>query len=100
MNYSSYHVERNAENKLYIQSATLIQKIRTDVSETDRLRIHFVITSRIMKEQATSDNNPPTLGIIAIDRSIVDHEVLLLSLSAMIIPSYLLGANAKAVSGS
>ena len=57
MNYSSYHVERNAENKLYIQSATLIQKIRTDVSETDRLRIHFVITSRMMKEQASNDND-------------------------------------------
>ena len=99
MNYSSYHVERNAENRLYIQSATLIQNIRTDVSETDRLRIHFVITSRMMKEHASRDNDPPTLGIIAIDRSRVDHEVLPLSSlsTAMIIPSH---TNAKAVSCS
>ena len=52
-----------------IKSATLMQKTRTEVSGTDLLCFHFLMTSLMMNTQAMIDSVPPILGMIARETS-------------------------------
>lgn len=61
------HVDMNAEKNEYSQSDTLMQNIKTELSETDFLRCHLMITSLMMNVQAINDSAPPNLGMIAMD---------------------------------
>jgi hypothetical protein len=46
-----------------------MQKTRTEVSGTDLLCFHFLMTSLMMNTQAMIDSVPPTLGMIARETS-------------------------------